>query len=153
AWAGPGAGRPRSAGSPLTVLYALLKPLGWSGPLTVHEARIPDDQIPAGVGPGGSPPRPGGPAGVLVEVQPPRLHPAPPLRRPRPQGLPQDRLPRGGRRPRRLRRAAGRPRPDGRPALLDPLLRRAAAAQKGEFLALLVCATASAQDRGLIGER
>ena len=79
------------------------------------------------------------------------LHPAPALRRPGPEDLPQGRLP--GRRPgaRGLRRAAPGPGPGRGPALLDPLLRRQAAAKKGEFVVLLFRATARAREGGLIG--
>ena len=55
--------------------------------------------------------------------------------------------------PGRLRRAPRRPRADRRAPLLDPVLRRAAAPKKGEFVVLLCRATASAADRGLIGEK
>src|SRR5262249_56730641 len=55
--------------------------------------------------------------------------------------------------PGRFRRASGRPRADEGAERLDPVLRRAAAAKKGDFVVLLLCATTSAIDRGLIGEK
>src|SRR4051812_7847403 len=116
-----------------------------------HEAITPDDQVSPGGRPGGPAAGPGGDAGVLVEVQPEGLHPAPAVRRPGPQDVPQDRLPRGGPVPRRLRRDPQRPRVEGRPPLLDVVLRGRTAAKKGDFIVLLVCATTSAADRGLIG--
>src|SRR4051812_15979215 len=117
----------------------------------LHEALTPDDQVPAGGCSDGVATRPGGAAGVLLSDQPQGLHPAPTVRHPGPQDVPQDRLP--GRRavPGRLRRGPRRPRADEGARPLDPLLRRAAAPKKGDFVVLLVCATTSAADRGLIG--
>src|SRR3954465_13029465 len=119
----------------------------------LYEAAHTDDQVPAGGGPGGAGTGPAVPAGVHLGPQPQGLHEPPAVRRPGPQDLPQDRLPRGRAVPRRLRRDPQRPRALESPALLDPLLRRAAAAKKGEFVLLLLRATTSAAESGLIGEK
>src|SRR5262245_56588067 len=119
----------------------------------LHEADIPDDQVPARGGPGGVAARPGVPAAVLGGPQPQGLHPAPAVRHPGPQGVPQDRLPGRRRVPGGLRRTPGRPGADEGAPLLDPQLRRAAAAKKGEFVLLLFRATTSAAESGLIGEK
>src|SRR5204863_281093 len=55
--------------------------------------------------------------------------------------------------PHRLRRAAGGTWADQGSPLLHTLLRRWKAAQKGEVVCLLVCATTSAIERGLIGDK
>src|SRR5882672_4700623 len=117
----------------------------------LHEATHTDDQVPAGRRPGGAAARPGCPAGVLRGAEPEGLHPAPAVRRPRPQDVPQDRLP--GRRtvPRRLRRDPQRPRAGQGAPLLDAVLRGLPAAKKGEVVCLLLRATTSAAGRGLIG--
>src|SRR5262245_7859423 len=119
----------------------------------LHEATLTDDQVPAGGGPGGAPTRPGVLAPVLGGAQPQGLHPAPAVRHPGPQDLPEDRLPGGRPVPGRLRRATRRPRAQEGPELLDPVLRRAAAAKKAEFVLLLFRATTSAAESGLIGEK
>src|SRR5687768_3653639 len=119
----------------------------------LHEATTPDDQVPACGCPRGAGAGQGIPAGVHVGPQPQGLHEPPTLRHPGPQGVPEDRLPRGRRLPRRLRRGPVRPGALEGAELLDPVLRGAAAPQKGEFVALLFRATTSALDRGLIGEK
>src|SRR5262249_43147758 len=80
-------------------------------------------------------------------------HRPPAIRRPGPQDVPEDRLPGRRRVPGRLPRDPVRPRAVEGPALLDPVLRRGAAPQKGEFVVLLVRVTTSAADRGLIADR
>src|SRR6516165_10786262 len=85
-----------------------------------------DDQVLA-------PGRPPGVAGLLLPDQPPRLHPGPAVRRPGPEDLPQDRLPRRRRLPPRLRRAARRPGAVQGAPLLDLVLRGAAPPAKGGF--------------------
>src|SRR5947209_13948615 len=119
----------------------------------LHEASHPDDQVPAGGGPGGAGAGPGVPACLLRPAEPEGLHPAPAVRRPGPQAVPEDRLPRGRAVPPRLRRAAGRPRAGQGPELLDPVLRRAATPQKAEFVVLLLRAATSASYRGLLGTK
>src|SRR5437764_3956453 len=119
----------------------------------LHEAITPDDQVPAGGRSDGVAARAGGVAGVLLSDQSQGLHPAPAIRHPGPQDVPQDRLPGRRRIPRRRRRGPRRPRAGEGARPLHPVLRRAAAAKKGDFVVLLVCATASAADRGLIGDR
>src|SRR3954451_4299489 len=118
----------------------------------LHEATRTHDQVPPGRCPGGAAAGPGRPAGVLRRAEPEGLHPAPTVPRPGPQDVPQDRL--SGRRPvpHRLRRDPHRPRAGQGPALLDAVLRGRPAAKKGEVVCLLVSATVSAADRGLIGE-
>src|SRR5437764_11287782 len=119
----------------------------------LHEAITPDDQVPAGGRSDGVAARAGGVAGVLLSDQSQGLHPAPAIRHPGPQDVPQDRLPGRRRIPRRRRRGPRRPRAGEGARPLHPVLRRAAAAKKGDFVVLLVCATTSAADRGLIGEK
>src|SRR5262249_20704209 len=102
-----------------------------------HDYYTTDDQIAAGRGPRGAAPRPRGTARLLVEVLPQGLHTAPALRPAGPEDLLQDRLPRCRRLAPRLPRAARRPRLGQGPALLHPLLRRTAAAKKGEVVCLL----------------
>src|SRR5919109_4830155 len=111
------------------------------------------DEIAAGGGPGGPAPGPGEPARLLLEVLPQGLHPGPAVRLPGPEDLLQDRLPRGRAAPRRLRRAARRPRPGQGPPLLHPLQGRAAAVKKGEVVLLLFQATVRARESGLIDEK
>src|SRR5947209_9017227 len=119
-----------------------------------HEDTLPDDQIPAGRGPGGPAPGPAGVAGLLRSDQPQGLHPTPVVRHPVPHDLHQYGLPRRRPVPHRLQRDPRRPRAQGRcPPLLDPVLRGRPAAQKGEVVCLLVCATTSATGRGLIGDK
>src|SRR5262249_38069727 len=117
-----------------------------------YEDPNPDDQVPAGGGPGGAYARPGRAPDLLLDDQPEGLYRPPAVRHPGPQDVPEDRLP--GRRPvpGRLHRASGRPRAGEGAPLLDPVLRRRSAAQKGEAVCLLLRATASAVDRGLIPE-
>src|SRR5262245_4608445 len=119
----------------------------------LHEADIPDDQVPAGGRPGGPAPGPGIAAGVHLRAQPQGLHRPPAVRRPGPQDLPEDRLPGRRRVPGGLRRGPGAPRAAQGPALPRPLLRRGASAQKGEVVVLLHRATPTAADRGLIGAK
>src|SRR5271154_2306622 len=119
----------------------------------LHEAITPDDQVSAVGRPRSSPAGPGGPAGVLLEVQPQGLHAAPTVRRPGPQDVPQDRLPGCRRRPRRLRRVTDRPGVEEGARPLDALLCRTAALKRGGYIALLLRATTSAQDCGLIADR
>src|SRR5262245_53143287 len=102
-----------------------------------YESHSHDDQIATGRGPGGVAPGPGGAAGARVPVQPPGLHPAPALRGPGPQDVLPDRLPRRRAALARLRRTPPGSRAGESPALLHALLRRAAAAKKGEFVVLL----------------
>src|SRR3954471_20882446 len=116
-----------------------------------YEDPSPDDQVPTGRSPRSLTSGPRCPARVLRGPQPQGLHPAPAVRRPRPQDVPQDRLPRRGPVPRRLRRIAGRPRAGEGAPLLDALLRGRPAAKKGEVVVPLLHATTSARDRGLIG--
>src|SRR5262249_28149226 len=118
-----------------------------------YEDPNPDDQVPAGGGPGGARPRPGGAAELLLDDQPQGLHRPPAVRHLGPQDVPEDRLPRGRAVPRGLRRDPGGPGALQGPPLLDPLLRRRASAQKGEAVVLLYRATTSAADRGLIPDR
>src|SRR5262245_5637549 len=108
------------------------------------EAAHTDDQVPAGHGPRGARVGPAVPAGVHVGPQPQGLHEPPTLRHPGPQAVPEDRLPRGRAVPPRLRRVAGRPRAGEGPELLDPVLRRGAAPQKGAFVVLLFRTATSA---------
>src|SRR5947209_5227212 len=118
-----------------------------------HDYYTTDDQIAPGGGPRGAAPRPRGPAGLLVQVLPQGLHPAPTLRPAGPEDLLQDRLPRRHPAAAGLRRVARGAQPGRRPALLHPLLRRPAAIKKGEVVLPLFRATARARERGLIGER
>src|SRR5215470_5976920 len=111
------------------------------------------DQIATGGCPGSLRACPRGDARLLLQVLAPGLHPAPALRPAGPQDLLQDRLPRRCPTAARLRRAARRPGPGQGPALLHPLLRRRAAAKKGEVVLLLFQATARAQERGLIDDQ
>src|SRR4029079_15810341 len=115
-----------------------------------YEDHKTDDQVATGRGPGGAAPGTGEPAGLLLEVLPPGLHPAPAVRHLGPQDVPQGRLPRRGGAPGRLRRAALRPGAAQAARPLHPLLRRQKAAKKGEFVLLLFRATARAQQGGLI---
>src|SRR5262249_43229962 len=116
-----------------------------------HDYYTTDDQVAAGRGPRGPAPRPTDPVRLLLEVLPQGLHPAPAVRPAGPEDLLQDRLPRPRPVARGLQRPARRPRPGPRPALLHPLQGREAAAKKGDFVRLLLRATARAQGRGLIG--
>src|SRR5215211_7812202 len=115
-----------------------------------YEDPNPDDQVPASRDSGGPARGPAGTAGVHVVPQPEGLHRPPTVRGPGPEDVLQDRLP--GRRPTPDRRLGPprRPRADQSPPLLDPVLRGRPAAKKGEVVTLLVCATTSATDRGLI---
>src|SRR4051812_48762180 len=117
-----------------------------------YEDPNPHDQVAAGRRPGGSRPRPGGPTGLHVRPQPEGLHRPPAVRRPGPEDVLQDRLPGHRPAPDRLRRPPEGPRAGEGAPLLDPVLRGLAAAQKGEAVTLLYRATASAADRGLIGD-
>src|SRR5262245_18029191 len=119
----------------------------------MYEDPMHHDEIAAGGGARGAGAGPGSAAGLFVEVLPSSLHPAPAVRPAGAEDLFQDRLPRGRRLPRGLRRAARGPRLGQDPALLDALLRRGAAAKKGEFVLLLFQATARAQASGLIAAR
>src|SRR5437762_448505 len=94
----------------------------------------------------------GSPGAVLGGAQPQRLHAAPIVRGPGPQDVLQDRLSRHRPAPHRFRRAARGDWADQGSPLLHPLLRGRPAAKKGEVVCLLVCATTSATDRGLIGD-
>src|SRR5262245_23649533 len=118
-----------------------------------YEDHKTDDQVATRRGPGGAAPGAGGPADLLVEVLAPGLHPAPAVRPAGPEDLLQDRLPRPRPADRGLRRAARGPRATPGAALLDPLLRRQAAAKKGEVVRLLLRATARARQGGLIGDK
>src|SRR5262245_15302487 len=118
----------------------------------VYEHHKSYDEVAAGRGAGGAAGGPGGAAGVLVEVLAEGLHPAPAVRHPRPEDVPQDRLQGRHPAPGGLRRAAPRPRAGGGAPLLHPLLRRRAA-KKGENVLLLASATARAKDAGLIGDK
>src|SRR4051812_20896633 len=155
--------RPRSTAAPcsaalrrfdsaFTIHVALLNPSGGSGPPMWHEDLNPDDQIATSRGPGGSAAGEGRPAGVRLGPQPQGLHQPPVVRRPGPEDVLQDRLP--GRRPTpdRPGRPPQGPRADQGAPLLDPVLRGRTAAKKGEVVVLLLRATTSAQDRGLIGD-
>src|SRR3954467_12677186 len=117
-----------------------------------YEDPSPDDQVPTGRSPRSLTSGPGCPARVLRGPQPQGLHPAPAVRHPRPQDVPEDRLPRRRRAPQGLLRPAPRPRAGRGAALLDPVLRRTAD-KKGEALLLLLSATARAKEAGLIGEK
>src|SRR5262249_33230492 len=112
-----------------------------------------DDQVAAGRGAGSVAFGPGGDAGVLVEVLPQGLHPAPAVRRAGAQDVPQGRLPRRRRAPGRLLRASLRFGPVQAARPLHALLRRQKAAKKGDFVVLLFAATARAEEAGLIGEK
>src|SRR5262245_24634381 len=118
-----------------------------------HDYFTTDVQVAAGGGPGGPAPGPRSSARLLVQVFPQGLHPAPAVRPAGPEDLLQDRLPRRGATAEGLRRAARRPRPGRRPALLHPLLRGQAALKKGEVALLLFRATLRAEQGGLIGEK
>src|SRR3954451_1996749 len=119
----------------------------------MYEDHQTDDQVAACRGQRGAAPGAGVAAGLLVEVLPQRLHPAPAVRRARPEDVPQDRLPRRRAAPGRLLRTPGGSGPGRAAPLLDALLRRQEAAKKGEFLRLLVHATARAQEGGLIPDK
>src|SRR5262249_22730865 len=71
-----------------------------------HEHHTTDDRIAAGVRPPGGGGGPRRAAGLRLQVQPQGLHPAPARRPPGRQAVPQGRLPRPGRLPGRLGRAA-----------------------------------------------
>src|SRR4051794_23011835 len=117
----------------------------------IHYDTMSHDQVAASSGAGGLAAGEGRFAGLRVPVQPPRLHPAPTLCPARPEGVPEHRLPRGGRGRRGLLRLAMRPRVASRAALFHPRGRRGPAPEKGDFVALLHRATTSAAGRGLIG--
>src|SRR5262245_52865599 len=102
-----------------------------------YEDHKTDDQVATGRGQGGLAPGAGVAARLLLEVLPQGLYPAPAVRHLGPEDLLQDRLPRRHPAVARLRRASPGAGPSLRPALLDPLLRRRAAAKKGEFVLLL----------------
>src|SRR5579871_2663433 len=112
-----------------------------------------DDQVAAAGRPRGLAVGPGGPAGLLLPDQPPRLYPGPAVRLPGAEDLPQDRLPRRRRLPRRLPRAATGPGPEEGPALLDPVLRGAAPPAKRGFRKLQRQVFRRARLRGLIGDK
>src|SRR5688500_2201792 len=118
-----------------------------------YEDPNPDDQVPAGRRPGGSRPRPASPPGVHLRPQPQGLHRPPAVRRPGPEDVLQDRLPRHRPAPHRPRRPPQGPRARQGAPLLDPVLRGRPAAKKGEAVSLLYRATTSATNRGLIGEK
>src|ERR1051325_3747247 len=119
----------------------------------LHEDPNADDQVAARGRTRGPALGPGILAAVFGGAQPQGLHPAPTVRRPRAQDVPQDRLPGRRRVPQRLRRTARRPRADQGATLLDTQLRPRAAVKRGSFLDLLEGAVTSAVQRQLIPER
>src|SRR5205085_12256129 len=135
----------------LICVAALLNPFLVSVHRMSYEDPNSDDQVPACGGPRGSGPRTGRAAGLFLDDQPQGLHCPSAVRRPGPQDVLQDRLPGHHPAPDRLRRPPGRPGAGEGAALLDPVLRGRPAAKKGEAVVLLLRATTSATDRGLIG--
>src|SRR5262245_34080411 len=119
----------------------------------LHEDPDTDDQVAARGGPGGAAPGTRVPAPVLGGAQPQGLHPAPTVRHPGAENVPEDRLPGRRRRPQGLRRTPRRLGAQEGTALLDAQLRRRPAAKGGNFLDLLEGAVASALDCGLIPEK
>src|SRR4029079_5422765 len=118
-----------------------------------HEDPTSDDQVAAGRGPGGPTLGERSIAGLLLEVQPQGLHSAPTVCCPGPQDLPQDRLPGCRRLSRRLRRTPGRRGTGEGARSVHPLLRQEATLKKGAFVVLLLRATTSAVESGLIAEK
>lgn len=118
-----------------------------------YEDLKPDDQVAASCGHRSSAAGKGCPAGALVGQEPQGLHKPPVIRRPRSQDVLQDRLPGHRPTPHRFRRPPERSRPFEGAPLLNTVLRGLSAAQKGEVVVLLLRATTSAADRGLIGKK